>query len=109
MAVAKEIRTKIRSIKNTKKITRAMKMVAASKMRKAQERMQHAQPYAKKILQVIGHLANAHPEYQHPFLNKREIKSVGYIVVTTDRGLCVGLNANLLKTSIHDIKKWMDK
>lgn len=109
MAVAKEIRTKIRSIKNTQKITRAMEMVAASKMRKAQERMHHAQPYAKKILQVIGHLALAHPEYRHPFLNKRDIKSVGYIVVTTDRGLCGGLNANLLKTTIYDIKKWMDK
>lgn len=109
MAVAKEIRTKIHSIKNTQKITRAMEMVAASKMRKAQERMRHAQPYAKKILQVIGHLANAHPEYKHPFLISREIKRVGYIVVTTDRGLCGGLNANLLKTTIRDIKLWMDK
>jgi F-type H+-transporting ATPase subunit gamma len=109
MAVAKEIRTKIRSIKNTQKITRAMEMVAASKMRKAQERMRHAQPYAKKILQVIGHLANAHPEYHHPFLEKREIKRVGYIVVTTDRGLCGGLNANLLKTTLQDIKSWIDK
>lgn len=109
MAIAKEIRTKIRSIKNTQKITRAMEMVAASKMRKAQERMHHAQPYAKKILQVIGHLANAHPEYKHPFLDKREIKRVGYIVVTTDRGLCGGLNANLLKTTIYDMKTWMDK
>lgn len=109
MAVAKEIRTKIRSIKNTQKITRAMEMVAASKMRKAQERMRHAQPYAKKILQVIGHLANAHPEYRHPFLDKRDIKRVGYIVVTTDRGLCGGLNANLLKTTIHDLKQWSEK
>lgn len=109
MANAKEIRTKIRSIKNTQKITRAMEMVAASKMRRAQERMRHAQPYAKKILQVIGHLANAHPEYRHPFLEKREIKRVGYIVVSTDRGLCGGLNANLLKTTIQDIKSWMDK
>jgi len=109
MAVAKEIRTKIRSIKNTQKITRAMEMVAASKMRRAQERMRHAQPYAKKILQVIGHLANAHPEYHHPFLEKREIKRVGYIVVTTDRGLCGGLNANLLKTTIQDMKSWIDK
>lgn len=109
MAVAKEIRTKIRSIKNTQKITRAMEMVAASKMRRAQERMRHAQPYAKKILQVIGHLANAHPEYHHPFLEKREIKRVGYIIVTTDRGLCGGLNANLLKTTIQNIKSWADK
>lgn len=109
MAVAKEIRTKIRSIKNTQKITRAMEMVAASKMRRAQERMRHAQPYAKKILQVIGHLANAHPEYRHPFLETREIKRVGYIIVTTDRGLCGGLNANLLKATIQDMKSWMDK
>ncbi|MDA8561749.1 F0F1 ATP synthase subunit gamma [Gammaproteobacteria bacterium] len=109
MAIAKEIRTKIKSIKNTQKITRAMEMVAASKMRKAQERMKNAQPYAKKILQVIGHLANAHPEYKHPFLESREIKRVGYIVVTTDRGLCGGLNANLLKTTINNIKSWADK
>ena len=109
MAVAKEIRTKIRSIKNTQKITRAMEMVAASKMRKAQERMQHAKPYAKKILQVIGHLAKAHPEYQHPFLQHREIKKVGYIIVTTDRGLCGGLNTNLLRKVIYDIKEWKSK
>lgn len=109
MAVAKEIRTKIRSIKNTQKITRAMEMVAASKMRKAQERMHHAKPYARKILKVIGHLAKAHPEYPHPYLQEREIKRVGYIVVTTDRGLCGGLNSNLLKTAISDIKKWKDK
>ncbi len=109
MAVAKEIRTKIRSIKNTQKITRAMEMVAGSKMRKAQERMQHAKPYAKKILQVIGHLAKAHPEYQHPFLQTREIKKVGYIVVSTDRGLCGGLNTNLLRKVIYDIKEWKSK
>src|SRR5689334_12939471 len=99
MTVAKEIRTKIRSIKNTQKITRAMEMVAASKMRKAQDRMQCAKPYAKKILQVIGHLAKAHPEYLHPFLQKREIKRAGFIIITTDRGLCGGLNTNLLRTS----------
>ncbi|MEO8400883.1 MAG: F0F1 ATP synthase subunit gamma [Gammaproteobacteria bacterium] len=109
MAVAKEIRTKIRSIKNTQKITRAMEMVAASKMRKAQQRMHHAIPYARKILKVIGHLAKAHPEYPHPYLQEREIKRVGYIVVTTDRGLCGGLNSNLLKTAISDIKNWKDK
>jgi len=105
MAVAKEIRTKIQSIKNTQKITRAMEMVAASKMRKAQDRMHRAQPYAKKIRQVIGHLAKAHPEYQHPFLQTREIKRIGYIIVTTDRGLCGGLNTNLLKAAITDVKK----
>lgn len=109
MAVAKEIRTKIRSIKNTQKITRAMEMVAASKMRKAQDRMKRAQPYAKKILQVIGHVAMGHPEYRHPFLDAREIKRVGFIVVTTDRGLCGGLNANLLKTAIRSMKEWSDK
>jgi F-type H+-transporting ATPase subunit gamma len=106
MAVAKEIRTKIRSIKNTQKITRAMEMVAASKMRKAQERMQRAKPYAKKIMDVIGHLAKGHPEYRHPFLEEREIKRVGFIIVSTDRGLCGGLNTNLLRTSINSIKEW---
>lgn len=109
MAVAKEIRTKICSIKNTQKITRAMEMVAASKMRKAQDRMHRAKPYAKKILQVIGHLAKGHPEYQHPYLQMREIKRVGFIVVTTDRGLCGGLNINLLKTAIQHIKQWKEK
>ncbi len=109
MAVAKEIRTKIRSIKNTQKITRAMEMVAASKMRKAQDRMHRAKPYAHKILQVIGHLAKGHPEYRHPYLQEREIKRVGFIVVTTDRGLCGGLNANLLKHALQQIKKWKDK
>jgi F-type H+-transporting ATPase subunit gamma len=106
MAIAKEVRTKIQSIKNTQKITRAMEMVAASKMRKAQERMQHAKPYAQKILEVIGHVAKAHPEYPHPYLTERTIKNVGYIVITSDRGLCGGLNTNLLKTVINDMKKW---
>lgn len=109
MAIAKEIRTKIRSIKNTQKITRAMEMVAASKMRKAQERMQRAKPYAKKILQVISHVATGHPEYRHPYLEAREIKNVGFIIVTTDRGLCGGLNANLLKSAITHIKEWKNK
>lgn len=109
MAVAKEIRTKIQSIKNTQKITRAMEMVAASKMRKAQERMHRAKPYAKKILQVIGHLAKSHPEYQHPFLSEREVKRVGFIIVTTDRGLCGGLNTNLLRRAIAYLKEWKDK
>lgn len=106
MSVGKEIRTKIRSIKNTQKITSAMEMVAASKKRKAQDRMHRAQPYAKKILHVLGHVAKSHPEYKHEFLQQREIKRVGYIVVTTDRGLCGGLNANLLKTTIAHIKEW---
>lgn len=109
MAVGKEIRTKIRSIKNTQKITKAMEMVAGSKKRKAQDRMRRAQPYAKKILQVLGHVAKSHPEYKHEFLQEREIKRVGYIIVTTDRGLCGGLNANLLKTTIIHIKEWRAK
>lgn len=109
MAVAKEIRTKIRSIKNTQKITSAMEMVAASKMRKVQDRMRRAQPYAKKIQQVLGHVAKSHPEYKHEFLQQREVKRVGYIVVTTDRGLCGGLNANLLKATINHIKEWKEK
>lgn len=109
MAVAKEIRTKILSIKNTQKITRAMEMVAASKMRKAQDRMQRAKPYAKKIGQVIGHLAKGHPEYLHPFMQARDIKRVGYLVITTDRGLCGGLNTNLLRATIQHIKHEKDK
>jgi F-type H+-transporting ATPase subunit gamma len=108
MSIAKEVRSKISSIKNTQKITRAMEMVAASKMRRAQERMQHAKPYAKKMLEVIGHVASSHVEYPHPYLQAREIKRVGYIVVTSDRGLCGGLNSNLLKTVITDMKKWRD-
>ncbi len=106
MAIAKEVRTKIQSIKNTQKITRAMEMVAASKMRKAQERMQHAKPYAQKIREVISHVANSHPEYPHPYLQQRAIKNVGYIIITSDRGLCGGLNTNLLKTVITDMRKW---
>lgn len=109
MAITREIRTKISSIKNTQKITRAMEMVAASKMRKAQERMMHAKPYAKKILQAIGHVANSRTEYPHPFLKTREIKRVGYIVISSDRGLCGGLNNNLLKAVINDIKDWKNK
>ncbi|HSW69940.1 MAG TPA: F0F1 ATP synthase subunit gamma [Gammaproteobacteria bacterium] len=109
MAAGKGVRTKIRSIKNTQKITKAMEMVAGSKKRKAQERMLRAQPYAKKILQVLGHVAKSHPEYKHEFLQEREIKRVGYIIVTTDRGLCGGLNANLLKTAISHIREWKSK
>lgn len=109
MTAAKEIRSKILSIKNTQKITRAMEMVAASKMRKAQERMHRAKPYAKKILQVIGHLAIGHSEYRHPFLETRVPKRIGFLVVTTDRGLCGGLNSNLLKTTLRNMKEWRDK
>lgn len=105
MSQAKEIRTKIASIKSTKKITRAMELVAASKMRKAQDRMALSKPYSEKIRQVIAHVADSHCEYQHPFLLQREqIKRVGYIVVTSDRGLCGGLNINLFRKLIVEIK-----
>ncbi len=106
MASGKEIRTKIKSIKNTQKITRAMEMVATSKMRKANERVRAARPYAQKIRNVIGHLAHAHPEYQHPYLQERTIKRVGFIVVSSDRGLAGGLNSNLLKTTVVAMKEW---
>ena len=109
MAIAKEVRTQIRSIKNTQKITRAMEMVAASKRRKAQERMHHARPYASKMRKVIGHLARSHPEYRHPFLESRDFKRVGFIIVTSDRGLCGGLNTNLLKSTVASMKEWKDK
>lgn len=105
MANAKEIRLKIHSVKNTQKITKAMEMVAASKMRKTQDRMRRSIPYAKKILNVISHVALGHSEYRHPYMEKREIKRVGYIVITTDRGLCGGLNSNLLKATIKSIKQ----
>ena len=106
MAGAKEIRTKIASIKNTQKITRAMEMVAASKMRKTQERMRASKPYASKIYDVVKHIARATSEYRHPFMTVREIKRVGLIVVTSDRGLCGGLNANLLRETIGTMRKW---
>lgn len=109
MAIAKEIRIKIHSIKNTQKITKAMEMVAASKMRKTQDRMTKAIPYAKKIMHVISHVALGHAEYRHPYMEQRDIKRVGYIVVTTDRGLCGGLNSNLLKATIKDIKNHIDQ
>jgi F-type H+-transporting ATPase subunit gamma len=110
MAGAKEIRTKIKSVQNTQKITKAMEMVAASKMRKAQERMRASRPYAQKMRDVLSHLAQAHCEYKHPYLQKREeVNRVGYIVVTTDRGLCGGLNTNLLKTAISEMSDWHDK
>lgn len=105
MAIAKEIRLKINSIKNTQKITKAMEMVAASKMRKTQDRMARAIPYAKKILNVISHVAQGHAEYHHPYMETREIKRAGYIVISTDRGLCGGLNSNLLKATIKAIKQ----
>ena len=106
MAGAKEVRTKIASIKSTQKITKAMQMVAASKMRKAQDRMKATRPYAEKILQVISHLARATPEYRHSYMaTERERKRVGYIVVSSDRGLCGGLNSNLFRKLVQEIKQ----
>lgn len=109
MTVGREIRTKINSIRNTQKITRAMQMVAASKMKKVQSQMLAARPYADKVLQVVAHLANAHPEYKHPFMVARDIKRVGYVVVTTDRGLCGALNIALLREVVKELKTWEDK
>lgn len=109
MASGKEIRTKIGSIKNTQKITSAMEMVAASKMRRAQDRMETGKPYAERIRSVVGHLANANPEYKHHFLTEREVKRVGYIVVSTDRGLCGGLNVNAFKAVLQHSKSWADQ
>jgi F-type H+-transporting ATPase subunit gamma len=107
MAAAKEIRTKIASVKNTQKITKAMEMVAASKMRKAQNRMAAARPYARKMRNVIAHLAHAHSEYTHPFMIKRpERKRIGLIIVSTDRGLCGGLNSNLFRELVRRIAEW---
>lgn len=106
MAVGKEIRTKIGSIKNTQKITRAMEMVAASKMRKTKDRMQATKPYSKKIGQIIKHLAHANPEYKHPFLLPRDTKRVGIIVISSDRGLCGGLNSNLFRRVLSQLTQW---
>jgi len=109
MGAGKEIRTKISSIQSTQKITSAMEMVAASKMRKAQERMQLGKPYARRMRSVVGHIANAAPEYQHMYMQKREVQRVGFIIVSTDRGLCGGLNVNLFKSAIKSMKAWNDK
>jgi len=106
MASGKEIRTKIASVKNTQKITAAMQMVAASKLRKTQQRMEASRPYAERIRTVIGHLSQANPDYKHPFLESREIKRVGYIIVSTDRGLCGSLNVNMFRTILGDLRKW---
>ncbi len=109
MASGKEIRGKIRSVKNTQKITRAMEMVAASKMRKAQDRMAATRPYAEKIRAVISHLAQSHPEYRHPYLEARATNRVGYILISTDRGLCGGLNINLFKSVLTSMREWGDQ
>lgn len=108
MAVGKEIKTKIGSINNTQKITSAMEMVAASKMRKAQERMAASRPYADSIYKVIGHVAHANLEFRHPYLVEREVKRVGYIVISTDRGLCGGLNTNEFKAVVKHAKTQKD-
>ena len=109
MAGAKEVRTKIASVKSTQKITKAMEKVAFSKMRKAQERMVHGKPYATRMRAVIGHIANATPEYKHRYMIERPVKRVGYIVVSTDRGLCGGLNINEFKLAIKSMKSWADR
>lgn len=110
MSKAQEIRTKIASIKNTQKITRAMELVAASKMRKAQDRMAMSRPYADKIRKVISHVAASHAEYAHPYLEQRKVtKHIGYIIVTTDRGLCGGLNINLFQAAVTEMKKWNEE
>ncbi|AZZ95354.1 MULTISPECIES: F0F1 ATP synthase subunit gamma [unclassified Hahella] len=109
MAVGKEIKTQIASIKSTQKITSAMQLVAASKMRKAQQRMAAGRPYADRIRSVISHIATANPEYRHLYLQEREAKRVGYIVVSTDRGLCGGLNVNAFREMMRSMKEWRDK
>lgn len=106
MAVGKEIKKKIGSVKNTQKITSAMQMVAASKMRRTQERMREGKPYSERIRAVIGHLANSNPEYKHVFMQARDVRRIGYIVVSTDKGLCGGLNVNLFRTLVRDMAQW---
>lgn len=106
MAGSKEIRNKIKSVQNTRKITKAMEMVAASKMRKAQERMRHARPYSDKVRNIAAHMSEANPEYRHPFLVKRpELKAAGVILVTTDKGLCGGLNTNVLRVTLAKLRE----
>jgi len=107
MPGSKEIRTKIKSVQNTRKITKAMEMVAASKMRKAQERMRAARPYGEKIRNVAAHISHANPEYRHPFLVRRDtVKKVGIIIITTDKGLCGGLNTNVQRLAMNKMKEW---
>ncbi|HUO78979.1 MAG TPA: F0F1 ATP synthase subunit gamma [Steroidobacteraceae bacterium] len=109
MAGTKEIRTKIASIKSTQKITKAMEMVAASKRRKSQDRMQAARPYAEKIRTVLGHLRLANPDFRHPYLLEREVKTVGLMIMSTDRGLCGGLNVNVFKQTLAEIRAYEEK
>jgi len=110
MAGAREIRTKIKSVQNTRKVTRALEMVSASKIRKAQDLMRSSRPYARLMRQVIGHIAHANVEFKHPFLVERsDVKRVGYVVVSTDRGLCGGLNSNLFRKLLVEIREWQGK
>lgn len=109
MAGEKEIRSKIRSVKNMQKITSAMEKVAASKIRKAQKQMEASRPYAERIRRVIGHLAHANPDFKHPFMVERDVKRVGFIIISTDRGLCGGLNVNLFKRVVGEISEWKSK
>ncbi|HXK22001.1 MAG TPA: F0F1 ATP synthase subunit gamma [Myxococcota bacterium] len=107
MAGTKEIRNKIKSVQSTRKITKAMEMVAASKMKKAQDRMRQTRPYVSRIWQIAGHLSKANPEYKHPFIVKRDtVKNVGLIIITTDKGLCGGLNTNALRVALTRMREW---
>ena len=109
MPSGKEIRTQIASVKSTQKITNAMQMVAASKLRRTQKRMEASRPYAERIRTVIGHLSEANPDYRHPFLETREAKRVGHIIISTDRGLCGSLNVNLFRHVVADLRQWREK
>lgn len=109
MAVGKEIRGKIKSVENTKKITKAMEMVAASKMRKAQDRMRAARPYAEKVRQITGNLSRSNPEYTHPFMETNDAKTAGFVLVTTDKGLCGGMNTNILRALTSQLKELQSK
>lgn len=109
MAVGKEIKNKINTVSNTQKITSAMQMVAASKMRRTQDKMAHGKPYSVRVRSVIGHLANSNPEYKHIYMQTREVKRIGYIIISTDRGLCGGLNVNLFRTVVKDMAQWHGK
>jgi len=109
MAVGKEIKNKIGTVGNTQKITSAMQMVAASKMRRTQDKMAQGKPYSERVRSVIGHLANSNPEYKHIYMQEREIKRIGYIIISTDRGLCGGLNVNLFRAVVKDLAEWHAK
>ena len=109
MAVGSEIVTKIKSVQSTKKVTSALEMVSASKIKKAKDQMLEARPYAKQMQKIIGHMAHSSPEYRHPFMKEREVKRVGYVIISTDRGLCGGLNTNLFKKSVKHMQEWQEK